>query len=43
LAKQTGDSDDCIQNRLERLYRLHCHEWRDFPPRRWMLPQRKVA
>jgi 7-cyano-7-deazaguanine synthase in queuosine biosynthesis len=43
LAKQTGDSDDIIQNRLERLYRRHCDEWRNFPPRQWMRPRRKVA
>jgi len=43
LVKQTGDSDEVIQNRLERLYRRHCDEWKNFPPRQWMLPQRKVA
>jgi 7-cyano-7-deazaguanine synthase in queuosine biosynthesis len=43
LVKQTGDTDEIVQNRLERLYRRHCDEWKNFPPRQWMLPQRKAA
>jgi DNA-directed RNA polymerase specialized sigma24 family protein len=43
LVKQTGDSDEVIQNRLERLYRRHCEEWKNFRPRQWMLPPGKVA
>jgi hypothetical protein len=43
LVKQTGDTDEVIQGRLERLYRRHCDEWKNFPPRQWMLPQRKAA
>jgi 7-cyano-7-deazaguanine synthase in queuosine biosynthesis len=43
LVKLSGDSDEIIQNRLVRLYRRHCDEWSNFPPRQWMLPRRKVA
>jgi hypothetical protein len=43
LVKQTGDADEVIQRRLERLYHRHCDEWRNFPPRQLMLPQRKAA
>jgi 7-cyano-7-deazaguanine synthase in queuosine biosynthesis len=43
LVKQTGYSGNVIQSHLEHLYRQHCDEWRNFPPRQWLLPQRKVA
>jgi DNA-directed RNA polymerase specialized sigma24 family protein len=43
LVKQTGDADEVIQRRLERLYHRHCDEWKNFPPRQLMLPQRKAA
>ena len=43
LVEEVGDTHEVIQNRLERLYRRHCDEWKNFPPRQWMLPQRKAA
>lgn len=43
LVKQTGYTDEVIQNRLLRLYRRHCDEWENFPPRQWMPPGRQAA
>jgi 7-cyano-7-deazaguanine synthase in queuosine biosynthesis len=43
LVIQTGSTDVVIQKALERLYRRHCDEWRNFPPRHWLAPQRKAA
>jgi hypothetical protein len=43
LVEEVGDTHEIIQNRLERLCRRHCDEWKNFPPRQWMLPQRKAA
>lgn len=43
LVVLTGSSNAVIQEQLENLYRRHCDEWRNFPPRDWLAPQRKAA
>ena len=43
LVEQTGATYEVVQNRLERLFRRHCDEWKNFPPPQWLLAQGKAA